>query len=127
MKFLCLCYYDPQQFAALSDESISAIPQACEPHNQALRASQKMTVLSSLAEPEKCRTLRPVDGKPVVSTGPISDAREQIGAFFIIEAADIDEATQVASHHPSANLGKYFGGGIEIKPCEMFEELENSR
>jgi hypothetical protein len=122
MKFLCLCYYDPQQFASLSAEEICAIPDSCQPYNEALRATQAMTILGSLSEPGKCKSIRPVNGKPTVKAGTILDTKEQIGAFFIVEAADIEEATYIASHHPSAHLGNYFGGGIEVKACEMFEQ-----
>jgi hypothetical protein len=60
--------------------------------------------------------------RPTVSDAPFSGAQEQVGAFFVVEADNVDEATRIASLHPGAHLGKYFGGGIEVRACEMFEQ-----
>jgi hypothetical protein len=48
---------------------------------------------------------------------------EPLGAFFIIGAEDMNEAVEVASKHPGAHLGKYFGGGIEVRPIDMLDQL----
>ena len=60
--------------------------------------------------------LRPRNGKPAVTDGPYAEARELVGGFFIIEAADKDEAVRVASLHPAAALGESVGWGIEVHP-----------
>jgi len=49
------------------------------------------------------------------------DALQPVGAFFIVEAQDMDEAVQVASKHPGAHVGKFLGGGIEVRACEFFQ------
>jgi hypothetical protein len=45
-----------------------------------------------------------------------------IGAFFVIEGHDLNEAIRVASKHPAAYLGEQVGWGIEVRPIETFEE-----
>jgi hypothetical protein len=35
----------------------------------------------------------------------------------------MDEAVEVASKHPGAQLGRYFGGGIEVRPIDMLDQL----
>jgi hypothetical protein len=57
-----------------------------------------------------------------VTEGPFHPSQEQVGVYFVVEAHTIDEAVKIASLHPGAHLGKYFGGGIEVIPCELFEE-----
>ena len=121
MKFMCFCYYDPNQFANLTAEDLKAIPEACKPHDEALNASGKMVLLGSLTEAETCRSIRPGRERPSVTEGSFQTTQEQVGAFFVVEAQDIEEAIEIASLHPSAHLGNYFGGGIEVRPCEFFE------
>jgi hypothetical protein len=123
MKYLCMCYYDTHKFATLSADDFKAIGEGCKHHDEALRASRKMTILGSMSEPNKWKSIRPVNEKPTVSDGPMSENKEQIGAFFIVDAEDIEEAVRIASLHPSAHLGKFFGGGIEVSACDMFEQV----
>jgi hypothetical protein len=36
----------------------------------------------------------------------------------------MDEAVEVASKHPGAHLGRYLGGGIEVRPIDMLDQQE---
>ena len=123
MRYLCLCYYDQKKFDALSTSDLEAIGPACRPHDEALRNSGRLIVVGSLALPGGSRTLRPGSGRPSVSDGAFAPTDEPLGAFFIIEAEDMDEAVEVASKHPGAHLGAYFGGGIEVRPIDMLDQL----
>ena len=121
MKYLCLCYYDTEKFAQLSQEERDAIGPACRPHDAILRATGKVVVQGSLAEPQDWKTIRPVNGTPVVSDGPLSDAAQLAGAFIIVEADTIDEATAVASKHAAANYGEHVGMAVEVRQCESLD------
>ena len=66
------------------------------------------------------------NGKPDVTDGPYAEAKEMVGGFFIIEAADKDEAVRVASLHPAATLGERVGWGIEVHPIGFFEQASES-
>ena len=126
MRYLCLCYYDQSRFEALSKDQLAALGRACQPHDAALRASGHLLLVGSLALPLESRTLRAGRGRPSVTEGPFVATKEPLGAFFIIEAGSIDEAIEVASQHPGAQVAA-FGGGIEVRPIEMFDQPERSR
>jgi len=111
MKYLCLCYYDQAKFDALSENDQEALGRACRPHDEALRTSGHLILVGSLALPQSSRTLRPGSGKPSMTEGPYVATSEPVGAFFIIEAGDMDEAVEVASKHPGTHVGEYLGGG----------------
>ncbi|MDI1268691.1 MAG: YciI family protein [Polaromonas sp.] len=68
--------------------------------------------------------LRPAlsHGKPAVTDVPCAEAKDLVGGFFIINAADRDEAVRVASLHPAATLGESVGWGIEVHPIGFFEQ-----
>jgi len=124
VKYLCLCYYDQAKFETWSESDQEAVGKACAPHDEALRKSGHLLMVGSLAEPRWSRTLRPGNGGPSVAEGPYAATDEPLGAFFIIEARDMDEAIEVASKHPGAHLGRYFGGGIEVRRIDMLNQPE---
>ena len=64
--------------------------------------------------------IRPTPTGPVVTRGAFAKTPEPVGALFVVEAADIEAATAIASLHPSARLGQYFGGGIEVRAFDLF-------
>ena len=121
MKYMCFCYYDTKRFAGLTPAELDALPGECKPHDDALNASGRKVQLGCFSEPETWKSIRPIDGKPAITDGPFHSSQEQVGVFFLLEADSIDEAVEIASLHPGAHLGKYFGGGIEVRPCELFE------
>jgi hypothetical protein len=55
----------------------------------------------------------PAEGKAVrvrrrqlmLCDGPFAETKEQVGGFCLIEAADMDEAVEVAAQHPAATYG----------------------
>jgi hypothetical protein len=118
MKYLCLGYYDEQRFEALSGPELERLVAQCRAHDEALRASGRLLSVASLAAPHASTTIRPRGGKPVVTDGPFVETREVIGSFFLIEAADLDEAIRIASLHPAARLGETVGWGVEVRPIE---------
>ena len=56
-------------------------------------------------------TVRPADGGTITTDGPFAETKEQLGGFYLIEAADLDEAIRVAAKVPSAGYGS-----IEVRP-----------
>ena len=56
-------------------------------------------------------TVRTAAGKKTVHDGPFAEAREQLGGFYLIEAADLDEAIGIAKKIPLLQ-----DGAIEIRP-----------
>jgi hypothetical protein len=123
MKYLCLAYYDEKRFAALAAEELDAIRSACAPHDQALRASGHLLTVASLAATRDTVSIRPQRGTPRVTDGPYAETKEQLGSFFLIEAADRDEAVRIAALHPAARLNEELGWAIEVRPIEFFDQL----
>jgi hypothetical protein len=119
MKFLALAYYHEKTFEKTTPEEMKAIIAQCEPLDKALNATGKMELVASLAATKDTVSVRPRNGKPSVTDGPYVETKEQLGSFFLLEAKDMQEAIQLASMHPAANLGENMGWGIEIRPVEF--------
>jgi hypothetical protein len=122
MKYLCLAYYDVQKFEDLSEAELHAIVDRCPQHDVALRASGRLVATGSLELPRQAVSIRPGGGKSLITDGPFTETKEQVGGFFIVEAADRDEAVRIASLHPAAHLGERVGWGVEVRAFEMFEQ-----
>ena len=67
-----------------------------------------------------CGPLQPVataasiqvrEGKRLVTDGPFAETREQLGGFFLIEAASREEALAIAERIPAARKGT-----VEVRP-----------
>lgn len=124
MKFLCLCHYESAAFARLGPDDFAEIGAICAPHDAALKASGHVDAIGALAMPDTFRSLRVEHGDIVEQAGPYEATPEPFGAFFIVEAADIEEAVSIAKLHPGVHLGDKFGkGGIEVRPIDTLETL----
>lgn len=123
MKYLCLAYYDEGKFERLPRAELDAIVSQCATHDETLRKSGRLIAVGSLASPRDSISLRPKAGQPIVTDGPYAEAKEAIGAFFLIEAADRDEAVRIASMHPAARLGEAVGWGVELRPVDRYDVL----
>jgi hypothetical protein len=66
---------------------------------------------SRLRDASDATTVRVRDGEVLVSDGPFAETKEQIAGFDVLEAADLDEAIEIASKHPMAAAGM-----IEVRP-----------
>jgi hypothetical protein len=57
------------------------------------------------------RTAKTVRDGQLVTDGPYAETKEQIGGYFLVECASLDEAIELASLVPVAETGS-----VEIRP-----------
>ena len=60
-------------------------------------------------------TVRVQDGKVVTTDGPFAETKEALGGFYVVEAADLDEAIGYAAMIPGASRGC-----VEVRPIVDF-------
>ena len=60
-------------------------------------------------------TVRVRDGKTITTDGPYAETKEALGGFYLIEAANLDEAIEAAARIPGA-----LHGAIEVRPIFEF-------
>jgi hypothetical protein len=121
MKFICFCYYDIHKFAALTPQQLAEVGPACHPHDAVLHDTGKVRVHASLSDPDTWKSIRPSQAGPQVSSGPFVNIGPQVGAFFILEADNMDEAVAAASAHAAANYGEHIGFGVEVRLCDSYD------
>ena len=118
MKYLCLGYLDEANFSKLPDAQQTAILKECYAQCVPFRATGKVIEEEGLGGSATSKAIRPKNGKPTVTDGPFIDTKEQIGAFWVIEADSMDEAIAVSSLHPAALMGEEYGFGVEVRPFQ---------
>jgi hypothetical protein len=57
------------------------------------------------------RVVRAANGKPRATDGPYSETKEVLGGYYLIEAANYDEAVSRSLDHPHLE----YGGTIEVR------------
>lgn len=119
MKFLCLAYEEEQRLNALSQSEWDVLRGETLAYVEVLRKSQHLIVTHALQSVRTAATVRVRDGATSVADGPFAETRESLGGFFLIEAADLDEAVALAARWPSARLGS-----IEVRPIEEALRVE---
>jgi hypothetical protein len=57
-------------------------------------------------------TVRVENGQTIVSDGPFAESKDVFGGFYLVEAADLDAALEIAARIPAARMG----GSVEVRP-----------
>jgi hypothetical protein len=70
----------------------------------------------ALHEAKMATSVRVRDGKTLVTDGPFAETKEEFGGFYLIEAANLDEAIKWAAKIPGSKRGT-----IEIRPVVDFD------
>ncbi|NRQ40364.1 hypothetical protein HII36_52385 [Nonomuraea sp. NN258] len=112
MQYALLIYTPPGYVESLSDverETMLAEYLALADDDRCVTAAQLQPV-------ETATSVRVAGGKTLMTDGPFADTKEVLGGFCVIEAADLDEAIEVAARVPAARLG----GVVEIRPVGRF-------
>ena len=120
MKFLCLAYEEERALNELSTSDWQALRQETLDYVDGLSKDRRLLHAQALQSATTASTVRVRGGKVLVSDGPFAETKEQIGGFFLIEAADVEEAVRIAASWPSARIGS-----IEVRPIE--EQLQMDR
>lgn len=76
-----------------------------------LVAADKLRGGSELKRSTTATTVRRSGGATTVHDGPYAETREQLGGFYVVEAADLDEALAWARKIPMAG-----DGSVEVRP-----------
>ena len=110
MKFLCLICAEKvmeQMPADVADRHYEDYRKFTE----TISRSGNYVGANRLLPPATAATVRVRDGKVAVTDGPFAETKEQLGGYYVIEAADRDEAIRVAAKIPGAWIGC-----VEVRP-----------
>jgi hypothetical protein len=110
MQYLLLIYEDEKRFAESFPEAEMAEYRAFGEKNAgAIKAGKALQPTGT------AQTVRVRNGKALTTDGPFAETKEQLGGFYLVEAASREEAAALASGIPAARYGS-----VEVRPIMVF-------
>ena len=105
MEYLLMIYERESDWAALSEEARGAMYKEYFEFTDGIRQSGHYKGGNPLQPVSTATTVRVRDGKTVTTDGPFAETREQLGGYYLVQAADLDEAIGIAARIPGAQHG----------------------
>ena len=112
MKYLCLICADPKFMMEHLPET-EAVKHFAEyqQFTENIRQSGQLVGCNRLLPPNAAATVRVRNGKVSVTDGPFAETKELLGGYYVIEAADLNGAIDIAAQIPGARFGC-----VEVRP-----------
>lgn len=108
-QYLILIYGDETAWANAGEAAWNETMQGHTAFNENNGAAIKGG--NALQPTSTATSIRPDgDGKFTVTDGPFVETKESLGGYYLVEAADLDEAVAIAKQVPAT------GGGLEVRP-----------
>jgi hypothetical protein len=108
VQYALLIYTDPGYAEALPDDERNAVLA----EYLALVDDARCVGWAQLQPVETATSVRVVAGRTLMTDGPFADTKEVLGGLCFIEADTLDEAVDLASRIPAAQMG----GTVEVRP-----------
>jgi hypothetical protein len=109
VRYALLINERPGAYAGMSEAERAAITA----EYLALRADRRVFAGERLEPAHTATTVRAGDrGELALTDGPFADTKEIFGGFYLVEAANLDEAVALAGRIPAVRLG----GSVEVRP-----------
>ena len=111
MQYLLLIYADEKAFASFTPQEQEQGFAEYMKFTKDIKQSGNYIGGEALQPTTTATTVRVRDGKTSKTDGPFAETREQLGGYYLIEAKNLDEATEIASRLP----GSWYGA-VEVRP-----------
>lgn len=106
MDYVCLVYFEPEIFGRMSESERRKLDIDSLAYDADLEKRGHLIAARALQPAGTAVTVK-VRGSNVSSTdGPFAEAKEHLGGFILISAADLDQARAIAAGIPLARYGK---------------------
>jgi hypothetical protein len=113
MQFLLTIYGDESAWADLSPDDDRKMTEAYVAFGR--EAADAIVSGEALHPVSTATTVRVRDGERLLTDGPFAETREQLGGFYIVDVAGVDEAIELAARIPGAATGS-----VEVRPVMVF-------
>lgn len=121
MKFVCLGYFDEQQFNVLPEAERQSMEQCCLAYDNELRETGHFIGGEPLGPACNAVTLRMQNGAVAVTEGPFAETKEVLGGILMLEARDLNHAISLMSQHPGVRIGPFEIRSVDAEFAEKME------
>jgi len=102
MQYLLLIHHEAHD---VNPAELSQMMQDYMTFTQDLVKSGKFKAGDRLESSATACTVRVRNGKTITTDGPFAETKEQLGGYYMVEAADRNEALAIAGRIPGARTG----------------------
>jgi hypothetical protein len=113
MKQYLLSVHHAEGDTGLSEEEMQRSYQLVDEFNKELQSSGAWVFAGGLHPPSTATVVRAQGGQVVTTDGPFTETKEQLGGFWVIQAADLDAALELAAKGSAA-----CGLAVEVRPFQ---------
>ena len=117
MRYLAAIYTEDSAGDVAASEEGRQMMAAYRAFGEEAGAAGVMAGGEGLQPSSTATTVRVRDGETMLTDGPFAETREQLGGFYLLECANLDEAVRWAAKIPGAQHG-----AVEVRPCIVFED-----
>ena len=121
MRFLLLIYDDESGTDDATPEQFAAMLAEYEAYDRAVQEAGVFVSGEGLQPTATARSVRMRDGAPLHTDGPFAETREQLGGYYLLDCADIDDALRWAERIPVPP-----SGGVEVRPVIDYAAFETA-
>ena len=111
MKYLLMIYGNEAAMESATPEMVRQMSTPYAAYTEAMKKAGAWIGGERLQPTGTATSVRIANGQTRVLDGPYADTKEQLGGYYVIQAADMDEALSWATRCPGANHGT-----IEVRP-----------
>lgn len=101
MQYLLLIYGNETKWAAVPDSEKERVFKEFGEFRKSIVDSKHYLGGNRLQSISSAATVRSKDSKTITTDGPFAETKEQLGGYFLIEAADQNEAIAIAARMPT--------------------------
>jgi hypothetical protein len=116
LQYLLLIYGDEEARDQMSGEERQTVIQEYGAFTESIKQNGSYLGGNALQPTSTATTVRVRSGEQLVTDGPFAETKEQLGGYYLVEAADADEAIGLAARIPGARQG-----AIEVRPVMVFD------
>ena len=113
-QYLLSVHHDgTEDFGNMSKEEMQRVFKQVDYFNADLRESGSWVFAGGLQPISDSTVVDATGAQPVITDGPFSESKEFLGGFWIIEAADLDAALEIARRGSAA-----CEANVEVRPFQ---------
>ena len=117
MRYMLTIYGDPSGMGEASPEEMKAELGRWFSYTEEVQKAGALVAGDALQESATATTLRFNGGdEPTMTDGPFAETKEQLGGFYLLDCANLDEALDWAKKIPVR------GGAVEVRPVQDFSQ-----
>lgn len=111
MKYMILIYDNAQTRERFFGDEGPELMAEVNAIMKELTESGEMVGGEALADPSNTKTIKLQGGVPVVTDGPLAEAKEHFGGYLLVECETPERAAEIARRWPSARFTP-----LEVRP-----------